>query len=261
MVASTLIGTKKQLHLAELSKNLINRVLTISDECFHTQNKTKIMNILIDNNFPYNLTKHLISSYKPIESIRNRDNNEPKIYKSLTYIPNISERIVKSNICDTKSYNIAHQTNNNLNKLFSNTKDKIPNMEKSNIVYQISCEGNHIDKCKMLYVGTTKNKLKTRLTGHKSDIKIRNNSHTYKTALAAHCARENHHPNLNNVRILERENHYNKRLTLETLHINNVPTTKRINFKTDTENITHTYKNLIRKRGKRIGARSTRKRS
>ncbi|XP_075167963.1 uncharacterized protein LOC142240139 [Haematobia irritans] len=109
------------------------------------------------------------------------------------------------------------------------------------------CNGNEKDVCDKVYVGTTKNKLKTRLSGHKSDLKHRLQRPMQKTALSTHCAGEHHHPDLERARVLQCESNYNKRLTLEMLHILNTPTQKRINYKTDTDNLAQSYRNLIRK--------------
>ena len=57
----------------------------------------------------------------------------------------------------------------------------------SNIVYKIPCKVNDSDICNKVYVGTTKNKLKTGIAGHKSVQKYRYIS-TQKTALTSHCA-------------------------------------------------------------------------
>ncbi|XP_075150874.1 uncharacterized protein LOC142224982 [Haematobia irritans] len=210
------------------------------------------------NNFPPIIIKKLITNYKP-SSEQTDDNKDPKSYKSLTYIPTISERIAKSDIFDTNKYNLAHKSNNTLKNLFTNTKDNIPLSETPNVIYEIPCDGKSKEKCQMIYIGTTKNKLKTRLSGHKSDIKIRNNnSKLQKTALATHCAATNHQPNFDRVRVLQRESNTSKRYTLEMLHINNVPTTRRINYKTDTDNIAHIYRQMIcRNDGKKNNAQVT----
>ncbi|XP_075157659.1 uncharacterized protein LOC142230926 [Haematobia irritans] len=234
------------------AKNLINRVLNISDKEYHSKNKSIIRDILHNNNFPKYLINDLISQFKPEGKKQNENKNEETIYKSLVYVNKLSERITNSEIFDKGQYTLAHKSNNTLKKLFSNMKTKIPTMEKHNTIYEIPCGGNNKEKCEKVYVGTSKNKLKTRISGHKSDIKLRTNSNTTKTALAGHCARNNHTPNFDDVRILERENNYSKRFTLETLHINNVPASKRMNFKVDTENIAHCYRHLLRKRKQQI---------
>ncbi|XP_075150333.1 uncharacterized protein LOC142224448 [Haematobia irritans] len=190
--------------LINTAKNLVNRVLTISDNKFHKNNRKKLQNILQENNFPPKLIKELISSYKPYLDKENIE-KEPKIYRSLSYVKGISERITNSNIVDKNKVNIAHKNYNTLKNIFTKTKDKTPIMETSNVIYQITCNGDNKEPCDKMYIGTTKNKLKTRLSGHKSDIKLRNNNKLQKTALATHCATTKHHPNFDDVRVLERE--------------------------------------------------------
>ncbi|XP_058982824.1 uncharacterized protein LOC131804256 isoform X2 [Musca domestica] len=231
------------------AKNLINRVLTISDEQFHFQNKLKIKDILINNNFPLHITKSLIENYyKNKHSSRDSQKTDPpKIYKSLIYLPNISERLEKSEIYDKNKYTIAHSSHNTTKSLFTNMKSKIPKMDKHNVVYKIECGGNKEESCGKHYVGTTKNKLKTRMSAHKSDIKLRNNNSIQKTALAEHCKQYNHTPKIDDVRVLQTEHHYNKRLTIEMLHINSLSTTKRINSKADTDNTAYCYRHLTKR--------------
>lgn len=155
------------------ARNLIRRVLTISDTEFHKKNKERVKKILVDNNFPNELTNRLIREYGQKRTCGQTTIEEPKIYKSITYVPRISERLEKSKIFDTKNYKMAHKTFNTLNRLFSKTKDKVDKVDMSNVVYKIPCNGNNQEACNMVYVGTTKNKLKTRLAGHKSDQKYR----------------------------------------------------------------------------------------
>ena len=81
------------------------------------------------------------------------------------------------------------------------------------------------------------NKIQTkiRISAHKSNIKvIDNNNPQQKTKLPTHCTKSNHTPGFNNVKIVDRESNYSKRLTLEMLHILNTPANLRLNFKTDT---------------------------
>lgn len=229
------------------ARNLIRRVLTISDTEFHKKNKERVKKILVDNNFPNELTNRLIREYGQKRTCGQTTIEEPKIYKSITYVPRISERLEKSKIFDTKNYKMAHKTFNTLNRLFSKTKDKVDKVDMSNVVYKIPCNGNNQEACNMVYVGTTKNKLKTRLAGHKSDQKYRDIS-SQKTALTSHCAKLNHDPIFQDVAVLNRENIYKRRFMLEMLQIINVPPAKRINFKSDTDNVAQNYRHLISKK-------------
>ena len=160
----------------------------------------------------------------------------------------LSERFQNSDLYDKDKLQIATRTNNTLKSLFTNTKSRIPLSERHNVIYSIECDGTKDEKCGKIYVGTTKNKLKTRISGHKSDIKLRSQNNIQKTALAEHCKLNNHIPNFDKIRVLQAENNYNRRLTLEMLHINNIPTNKKINYKSDTDNAAYCYRHLTKKR-------------
>ena len=183
---------------------------------------------------------------------RNKKGKFEGTYKSCRYIPGLSEKLEHSNIYDKNNYKLAFKTNNSLNNLFTKTKDRIEPEDRNNVVYRIQCEGNEREPCGKLYVGTTKNKLKTRLYGHKSDSKHNTGNMDQKTALATHCLKENHRANFNDVKILEQENHYRKRYTLEMLHIINVDEKERLNYKRDTDNCAHIYQTIIEKHKQKL---------
>lgn len=230
--------------------NFIKRVLNISDDMYHSKNINIIRNILAMNDFPINTIENLIQS-----STENKEINvptvQPKIYKSMTYIPGLSERLKNSNIIDKEKYVMALRTDNCLKKLFSNTKSKIDKGDKSNLIYEIECGGDGSNVCKKVYVGTTKTKLKTRLSSHKSDQKAINKPLEQKTALAAHCTVTGHKPRFDNVKILAQEKNYMRRYCLETLFINSVPGEKRLNFKSDTDHCAKIYRQIINKKKKK----------
>ena len=227
--------------------NFIRRVLNISDHVFHEENKLKISAILKKNNFPVPLIRSLINkNSKP--KVPDFKNDKEFIYKSIPYIPGFSERFKHSNILDKDKYCLAFKNNNTLKSIFTNTKSKVNKDDKSNIIYQISCKGNQHETCNKLYVGTTKSKLKTRISGHKTDQKIRTHNFQQKTALATHCAQAAHSPDFDDVKILQQENNYTKRFLLEMLHITKTPTERRMNYKTDTDGCAHSYRHLIKRK-------------
>lgn len=230
------------------ANNLIRRVLDISDEVFHPKNVTKVREILRNNAFPDDVIVRLFRNSKKKHEPREDKTSPTRIYKSMTYIPEISERIKSSDIYNKNNFTLAFSSTNTLKQLFSNTKSKIDKMDNHNVIYKIKCGGNNDSKCDQIYVGTTGNKLKTRIAGHKSDLKNINKNPTQKTALAAHCAEKHHKPELERVEILQREQKYNKRYTLEMLHIINIPKQRRINYKTDTENCANSYRHIINKK-------------
>lgn len=233
------------------AKNLINRILNLSDIEFHKNNLRKIRDILSDNNFPIKLTNKLISDYQKSKEKCIRASETPFIYKTLTYVPGISERFENLKLFKDQNIKIAHKTENNLTQIYSKTKDKIPKMEKSNVIYRIPCTGRENENCDQMYVGTTKNKLKTRISAHKSDQKLKLSNFKQKTALTNHCVQNKHKPDFDNVQILQTENNYKRRYMLEMLHIINLPPDKRMNFKVDTLNCALSYRHLITKAKRR----------
>ncbi|XP_067639481.1 uncharacterized protein [Eurosta solidaginis] len=230
------------------AKNFISRVLTISDRIYHGKNIAIIKKTLEENEFPSNLINKLIRNFK-IRTSNDEATRETKskIYKSIVYVPGISERIKTSQLYDKEKITLAFTYNNTLRQVYSNTKDRISKDEKSNIIYKIPCNGDGSHLCDKVYVGTTKLKLKTRISGHKSNIKLRNIASDNKTALTAHCKDTGHYPDFKNVSILDIEKHYNKRFTLEMLHIMSTPNDKRMNFKSDTDQCAYAYRHLLLK--------------
>ena len=231
--------------LINTSLGFIKRVLNQSDKKFEEQNKKIIWTTLKKNCLPNYLIRNLFKKYEERKN-NNGDNAEKNnhIYKSLTYVPRLSEAIKNGPFYDKNKYNIAYRSHNNNKQFFSNMKSKIKNEDKYNLVYKINCKGNDIEDCNGIYIGTTGNKLKTRLSGHKSNFKkLKDNKN--KTALALHCYEKNHTPDFEGVKIIAQENNYNKRLLTEMLKIIEVPCNLRINAKADVDNIAQSYRNVI----------------
>lgn len=227
------------------ANNFVRRVLSTSDPVFHQNNKKKILEILNKNGFPEATSRGLINKfYNKKQRSNNRD--QPRKYKSVTYVPGLTETFIKSNLYNKEEFALAPNINNTVQQYYTQTKTKIADEEKSNVVYKIQCTGNEEQNCNMFYVGTTKNKLKARISQHKYDQRLRRNTlMEQKTALAAHCATHKHTADFENTKVLCEERHYTKRLTLEMLHIAQTPVEQRINYKTDSDNVAQVYRNLI----------------
>lgn len=238
------LSTHPPQQIINTAKNLISKILDISHIKFHPQNINKIKDILKQNNFPIHQINTLVQQYfKQKNSTQNRlktvETN--KQYFSTQYVPNLTNKLQRLITDHDNKILLASRISNNLkNKnCFSHTKDKIPTLNKSNVVYKISCSGNADNPCNLNYVGTTKSYLKTRLLAHKSDHKLKN---VNATALSQHCCKTGHILDTKHTKILHIEKNYKKRLILESLHINQTKNT--MNFKTDTNNIDQ-YKGVI----------------
>lgn len=209
--------------------NLAHRVLTLSSVCYHKNNIKRIFDILEINNYPSSIIKRAINSclQKTMHSTQTTDNNnyirqtKDKIYKSLTYIEGLSEKITKITKTYTSNVQIAHKSNVCLNNVFTKLKDKVPVNKKTDVIYQIPClgTGDPNEKCRLTYVGQTKQFLEKRIKNHIYDIKKPQIQSVPKTAVVQHFQDLGHYPDFENTKILDTQKHYGKRLTIEALHI------------------------------------------
>lgn len=229
--------------------NFISRVFTLSSSEFHRKNKTIVYETLLNNNYPKIIVKKLFRKFYAVsQRVDYATNNvnaststttTNKIYKSLTFIPTLSNKIER--IVKMEEVNITFKPHFKLNQnIFSNMKDKIKILETPNVIYKIPCDGDGTTLCNKSYVGHTKNYLKTRISQHQNDL--RNPPRGEITALVAHFADEGHTPNFDEVKILDKEQNYWRRTTLEALHICNENT---YNFRRDTNKISSYYSPLL----------------
>lgn len=124
---------------------------------------------------------------------------------------------------------------NKLNKIIKTHKDTIPQQSKKNVVYRIDCED-----CDVSYVGQTGRKLSIRIKEHNKHI---NRNTTNKSVITEHRINLNHNFKWEDITILDTENHYNKRLISEMIHIKRQKNS--LNLQTDTESLPTAYDNII----------------
>lgn len=236
-------------------KNLRNRIVRIAHPDYQRSSLQKLYGILRDNGYPHGLLKRLIfctarsqngsEDLNPLETIEQppspnnaRDGNEENLeslvrFASLPSLPGLTSKLthIFSSINNLKiaKYNVT--TNR---RLFTNLKDKVPVLSKSDCVYSISC----LD-CSRVYIGQTSQMLKKRITLHKSDIRL----HPDRCALALHAAKNGHTFDFDNVKILSSESNYSKRIFLEMCHINEHQNT--VNKRTDIKGLSNIYNYLL----------------
>ena len=212
------------LKLNDYPKTLINRVIN------HTQNTTK-------NN-------------TAMEASRQTDEN--KIYRSLTNVDGLTQRIAKSLRREYPQVKIANKNVKTVGAILPPVKDKTAKEEQSNVIYQIDC-----NDCEGLYIGMTTTKLKNRISGHRSHIKklttLRDAGYTNDdaaiasiretTALVNHAAAKGHTFGLDNPKILDRSLKPSSLPILESCHIKNTQHT--VNKRSDTDNLHAAYANVL----------------
>ncbi|XP_055842777.1 uncharacterized protein LOC129909729 [Episyrphus balteatus] len=208
------------------AKNFVNRVLSISDIVFREKNIKIITDTLLSNSFPLNIIRTLLNQYfNPLVQTNLVTNVTQFSYRSVQYIPHLSNRILNAPIRNKENVRIAFKSANILRtSLFSNLK------------------GDGTNSCPSVYVGTSMQKLKNRIAGHRSDI---NSGNSQKTALALHCIDEGHRPNFTDVDILDTEKHYSKRMLIEMLHI--LDTDNTVNRRSDCEGLSNIYSQFVQR--------------
>ena len=110
------------------ASNFVRRVLTTSDPIFHGENKKKIIEILGKNDFPEATSRGLINKFYNTQNNRERNNtnnNPQRKYKSVTYIPELTDAFRKSNLYNKEQYNIAANIKYTTQRFFSTTKSKL----------------------------------------------------------------------------------------------------------------------------------------
>lgn len=234
-------ATQPKNQIINTAKNLISRVLNISDDKYHTKNISKIEKILKTNSFPNKLVKTLIDN--TVKNLKNQNytqqkttDDEDKKFYSVKYIPGLTDKNNIKTSIETEKMRFAYKPNTTLSTIFSKTKAPIDKQQQCNIIYKINCSGNDDQKCEQIYIGTTKRTLEKRIGEHQADIKRGKES----TALAQHILKTGHTADFKQVEILDKETREKKRLTLESLHIQqNIK--KTMNLKEDTNNISASY--------------------
>ena len=159
---------------------LTRKVLELADESYRQKNFDKIVDTLMNNNYPPTLVhKVMESTIQKFHSAgpRNQENIENK-FISLPYC-SVSFNKLKELLGGFGISVVGKPLQTVGNLFFSNLKDKIPKEFKSNVVYSVVCT------CGEQYIGNTGQWLKNRFQQHKS----RDEHHS---ALSEHLYNTNH---------------------------------------------------------------------
>lgn len=193
--------------------------------------------MLVKNNYPINfINKHVkrrIYKTNNITKQKELPTDTPKTYISLKYTPKLSESI--ANILKPLNINLAHKPYKNNNRFFTQTKQKINHFNKTHTIYRIDCKD-----CNGTYIGQSQQYLKKRLYAHEYSVKTKN---AYATALAQHNLETGHNFDFTNVKILDTETNYRKRLFKEMFNIKKDKNA--INYREDINSLSIVYNNLI----------------
>ena len=225
-------------HKVAVINALVDRAVILSHPKYKKQNLIKIREVLKNNSYPNNIIDKYIK--KRIKTINERqrnntiDTNRPNVqYFPITYHKRISNKI--NNLFKNIDIKLAPKTTTTLGRcIYSKLKSKIPDAEKTDVIYKIDCQ-----QCDQCNVGQTKNYFQNRIKNHINDVK----NHKTNTALSAHSLQFMHTFNFHEAKIITQENNYNKRTFLEMAHIVKYNS---VNYNTDIHNLSYIYHNLIK---------------
>ena len=96
-------------------------------------------------------------------------------------------------------------------QILSHPKDRIPDDDKSSVVYKINC-----CDCDASYVGETGRALKTHVSEHRRAMEKRDFS---ASALVQHAWEHDHHIDWTSTYVLGVESHYQSRISREAIYI------------------------------------------
>jgi len=181
---------------------------------FHKENFDYVIKILLDNVYPLDLIFSTIRRrlHSKINH-KHHSHKEPENispYFIILYVSCIAKKFINffKNISFCK---LAFSCYDKLNKFIKVHKDIFPTHSRSNVVYKINCLN-----CDASYVRQTKRTLNTRVVEHRNHIR-RDTAQI--SVIMDHRLQSNHEFDWDDVRVLDEEINYKKRLISEIIHI------------------------------------------
>ena len=204
--------------------NLIDRAMLLSHVSFHKQNIDIVKNILMNNNYPTQFIDSCISNRVRHHKFKNTTiktatNNlpEPPLTLSLPFIEKFYYTCAKL----LKKYNIrcVPLINQKMDNIIKLGKDKNCKWKETGVIYKFNC-----GICSSVYIGESKRTLKTRIQEHKKsvekiDYSININNNKLMPVPKHIFENPSHFFYWDNTAIIDREHIFDKRRTLEMLHI------------------------------------------
>lgn len=206
---------------------LSNKILELADEKFHDKNFTLLQDTLLENGYPT----------KFIKTFLRRQNNDttppqpkPSRYVSLPY-DHVCFGKLKS-LLKLFDIEVVGKAQTSFKELFfSRLKDAVPKSQKSDLVYEITCE------CEATYVGQTSQYAETRFNQHLNGTE----SHS---SLSAHLIETGHTVTFDDFKILCSEPNRRVRDVKEVIHIQSQP--NRLNSQVESGFLSSTYFDILK---------------
>jgi len=226
---------------------LIDRAFLLSHSSYYQKNIEFVVELFLENGYSLNLIFEKINSRIKTLIYNNRNfyfnnnldknnNSSDDMNKKVMFIPyikKISESVTA--IIDKSKYITGFRVLNNLGRFIKIHKDSNNLFNNNNVVYKISCRD-----CNASYVGQTKRQLKTRIKEHCNNYKLLSSN---PSVVTEHMLNHSHSFDWTNVKILNTEADYCKRLVSEMLHIKEQ--SNGLNAQKDTELLDNSYFEIL----------------
>lgn len=221
-------------------KNMLHRAISLSNTEFVWENINKIKNILNKNNYPRSWSNNVINNYLRTTSLIVDRLPADNVIKFLKFpnIPVLSNKIIQL-FKEKDELKIVLYNIKTTKHLFTRIKDAEEHKNRSNVVYQIFCKN-----CTKNYVGQTSQRIEKRIQQHA--LTCREEKYREKSSLAEHHHSLTHSFDFENIKILDNEKNQDKRRLSEMIFIT-MQGERKVNARTDTDNLSTSYKYLIEK--------------
>jgi hypothetical protein len=233
-----------------VAQNLVQRMFDFSSG---QKPIAKAREKLLNNGFPRGVTNRLINRCCGVKRCDRRRNQIDTILKSLLFVDGVSQKIEKVFKQRNPNFMFAARPRRKVKEFFTKVKDSMDPKSQSNVIYAVKCRSCAERK----YVGQTRQKVKLRMSGHRSSLKmaragLEKKQRTEDTvreaargsALVFHTVMTGHEFDLENPEILHVTRNPKRLNVLEMLHIQDQKT---VNQRSDSANLSAIYKALLEK--------------
>ncbi|XP_050532593.1 uncharacterized protein LOC126900718 [Daktulosphaira vitifoliae] len=200
----------------ELLHTMATRAVRIDEENHVNEEKTYLRQALKNNGYTIkNINKAIRKAEKRKNTTRNDDEENKEDEKKgtliLPYIQGITDRI--SRITQKLKLRTVFKPNTVAGSLLRNPKNKLPETQTP-VVYEIPCS------CGKSYIRQTGRAIATRIKEYEKDVDYQR---TEKLSVAEHAKNKGHDIQFDKVKILNKENHFGKRMYKEAIEIEKCP--------------------------------------
>jgi hypothetical protein len=229
----------------------INRVMSLTSNLNYNTRNTCVK-MLRKNDYPLSLINRLMNRCKTKQTNPNTTNESRKqnaLYRSLTYVPELSERISSLLRKQIENLAIGFKTKKSLGDIYSHLKDKEEKWFDSGVIYSIPCTGCGDSS----YIGVTTQYLRARIGQHRDNVRsfynhrFSGNASALETlvsrsALVEHVSQTEHDFDFDNTKIIDRAGDLFSLYFLEMLAIR---TNKCVNKRSDIEKLSIAYSGIL----------------